>query len=239
MSKTNQFDNPENSFLLSLLPVLEKLSTQASWPLINESFKSIQDVLTTVLTSSNRISLDSLMESLSIMQGYMESISQIYIDTLSVWPSIQETLLGHVVAALEMAFPYMDSAQREEYQEEVVPKLEKVSSRNKLTISDILAIISLLVTIYFGIVSSLPNEQLDRISQQNEIIIGQQAELIELTKEDTELRKTLDALTDSINLLSDEVESLRNEIENADEVPELNGHSDAENGQEQNSDSQE
>lgn len=240
MAKPNQFDNPSNGFLSSLLPVLEQLSSLTSRQLIDfssapwiDSFGFMQKAITSALTMSNRIYLDSMIESLSVVQRYMESISQISINTLATLPNIQETLLTHVVTSLETALPYMDLNQREEYQEEVIPKLEK-AHQNKLTLNDILAIISLLVSIYFGIVSSLPDEQLDRISRQNEIIIEQQAELIELEKEDAELRDTLNALADSINLLSDEVESLRNEIENVDDASELDGHSDTENGQQQN-----
>lgn len=204
---------------------------------------SISQINRLVDASSRIPQIDSSLVKLVSSQKRMDSIlqsclsAQKHVSSFDMMLNVQASLASQVMRSIEYAIPYMDSDQQEEYAEDVLPKLQDCQDK-KLTLSDILTIISLLVTIYFGIISSLPDEQLDRISQQNEIIIEQQEELIELKKEDAELRETLDALTDSINLLTDEVESLRNEIENLDDAPELDRQSDAEESEQQNDDPQ-
>ncbi len=101
-----------------------------------------------------------------------------------------------------------------------------------MTLSEILAIISLLVTIYFGIVSSRPSEQLERIIEQNAIMTEQQAKIIELTQEDQHLRDTLDSLSNSIDLLNDELDLLRDELKGHDEPADCSCQTNAQNGQE-------
>lgn len=174
---------------------------------------------------------------LKAIKGYERLANQRAFYTFSP-PLIDiSTVMQSVTAAVAAAQPLIPPDRQEEFRAEVLPKVEECKTK-KLTIGDILSLISLLFTIYFGIVSSLPDEQLDRIAKQNEIIIEQQEEMIELKKEDAELRNALDALSNSIDLLADEVESLRNQAENVGNISELDGQSDAENRQQQHRDSQ-
>lgn len=159
----------------------------------------------------------------------LEQIQSKLFDTFINIPDIPyATILGALTEALEQADPYLSPEAKEECESVVLPKLK---NNHRLTLSDVLAILSLLVTIFFGIVSSTPDEQMERIIAQNDTIIEQQAELIQLQKEDEELLNTLNALSDSINLLSDEVELLREELEGSENIENHSDQPDTENGQ--------
>lgn len=158
-----------------------------------------------------------------------ERIQPAILNTFINIPDIPyKTILDALTDALEQAEPYLPPETNEECKNTVLPKLK---SSRKLTLSDVLTILSLLVTIFFGIISSAPDEQMERIIAQNECIIEQQEELIQLQKEDKELLNTLNALSDSINLLSDEVELLREDLESSGNLRNSPDHPDTENGQ--------
>ena len=133
--------------------------------------------------------------------------------------------------------PYLPPAEKEQCEAIVKPKLKEKSS-TQLTLSDALSLLSLLVAIFFGIVSSMPNEQAERIIAQNEIIIEQRNEIVQLKKEDEALLDALDSLSNSINLLTDEVKLLREELERSGDFPDSSGQSDTENTQQQDCDTQ-
>lgn len=208
------------------------------WPQYLEKMFGSLDVLEQAkkeLAFMNKYN-DLIKESQDILNsfiGYVSTIPPSVIDTLKLLPATQD-YIRQVASTFEKALPYMDSKQEKKYKEEVLPKLKR-SIEHKLSISDLIAIISLIVAIYFGIISSLPDEQLDRISQQSEVItkqnaviIEQQKEIIEFQQEDLKLRDTLDSPTDSINMLSDQVQSLREEIERSNDLSKLDSQFDAE-----------
>jgi hypothetical protein len=140
-------------------------------------------------------------------------------------------LLESIANSLVLSDPYLTKEVIEQCDELPLPSLDEGSKR-RLTLSEILAIISLLVTIYFGIVSSRPSEQLERIIEQNAIMTEQQAKIIELTQEDQHLRDTLDSLSNSIDLLNDELDLLRDELKGHDEPADCSCQTNAQNGQE-------
>jgi hypothetical protein len=168
----------------------------------------------------------------NVVQASLTSFERIQPSFLNTFINILDipykSILDTVTDALEYAEPYLPPETKEECKNTVLPKLK---SSRKLTLSDALAILSLLVTILFGILSSTPDEQMDRIIAQNERIIEQQAELIQLQKEDKALLDTLDSLSDSINLLSDEIELLREELESSGNLGNSPDQPDTENGQ--------
>lgn len=148
-----------------------------------------------------------------------------------------QSILNSLANTLAYVEPYLPPEKKEECERVILPKLSK-ESRIKLTFSDVVAILSLLVTIYFGIISSLPNDQLDRLIEQNEIIIEQQDEIARLKEEDEKLLNALNSLTDSINLLSEEVELLRNELESSEDIPDGQSLPDTEDSQDEHGDTE-
>lgn len=110
--------------------------------------------------------------------------------------------------------------------------------KQKLTLSDILTLIGILVAFYGIILSSRPSEQLERIIMQNDTIIEQQAEIIELSKDDRALSNTLNYLTDTIDLLTDEAELLRERLEDLNNSTDAISQANAGNGKQQNTDAE-
>lgn len=138
---------------------------------------------------------------------------------------LPDELVEQISSAVKVANPLIPAEQQSQFQTEILPRVKECRSK-KLSISDILALISLLFTVYFGIIASLPDEQLERISNQTEVIIEQQEEIIELNQKDLELQEALNALTGSINLLTDEVQALRDEVKHFENTSESNAQPD-------------
>jgi hypothetical protein len=171
------------------------------------------------------VNFNAIQATLASFERVHPSLLDTFINILDIpYTSILDTLAD----ALEQAAPYLPPETKEECKNAVLPKLK---SKRKLTLSDALAILSLLVTILFGIISSVPDKQMERIIAQNEIIIEQQEELIQLQEEDKDLLDTLNTLSDSINLLSDEIELLREELESSGNLGNSLDQPDTENGQ--------
>lgn len=148
-----------------------------------------------------------------------------------------QPLLDSLSGTLAQIEPYLPEDKKEECDNIIRPKLSK-ATHIRLTLSDTISILSLLVTIFFGIVASMPDDQTERIIAQNDIIVEQQAEIIRLKQEDEALLDALDSLSDSINLLTDEIELLRDELENTNDPPDGSGQAGTEDTQQQDGDTQ-
>lgn len=142
-----------------------------------------------------------------------------------------------LLRALTRIKAYLPPEERKICTDTVIPQLRKKSAA-KITLSEALALLSLLVSIFFGVTSSMPDTQVERIIAQNEIIIEQQAEIVRLQKEDEDLLEALDALSKSINLLTDEIELLRDGLEKPTDLPDSSGQPDPGEAQQNNSDAQ-
>lgn len=91
-----------------------------------------------------------------------------------------EKLLSSVYAAIRASAEYMTEEQAE-CAEKISPEIlnpEQPAStpRKRLTLSDLLALLSLLTALLFGVLQQLPDKQLEELSEQNEIIIAQNDE---------------------------------------------------------------
>lgn len=166
-------------------------------------------------------------------------VQQHILDTTTIAdsPSNHAVLLDSLAGTLTQIDPYLPPEEKEQCETIILPKLQQ-KNRARLTLSDALSILSLLLTILFGVISALPDEQTERIIAQNEIIIEQQAELIQLEKEDEDLLYTLDCLTESINLLNEEVELLREKLEGAGEPSDGSGQASSEDAQQEDGNAQ-
>lgn len=156
-----------------------------------------QPNIVTLLEAQRNYEASYLQLSESIKQAFSNAVE---VSTPYIDPETLDVLLSSTV-----------TSTRSEHQTEVDDK--KGPSKWDI-ISLISTWISILVTIYCTIISSLPNDQLDRIAAQDEIIIAQQEEILE---KDRELQNTLDTISDTVNLLTDEVEVLRDELEHIDD----------------------
>lgn len=199
---SNQLMEPTSNAYLNLPVVLDSMSS------IQQKFIDLY---------SNIDYQEIIAALISLEQSYEEILNTTFI---SILDSLSDILM--------QVEPYLPPEVKEKSENIFLSELK---SKHKLTLSDAVAILSLLVTIFFGIVSSMPDEQAERIITQNEIIIEQQKEIVQLQKEDTELLNTLKSLSDNINLLSDEIELLREEIKGSDNIPSGSSQFDAKEGQ--------
>ncbi|MCI8916233.1 MAG: hypothetical protein HFF26_06160 [Oscillospiraceae bacterium] len=142
-----------------------------------------------------------------------------------------QTLMNSLSMVLEQVEPYLPPEEKEQCESVIKPQITAKPCK-RLTLSDALSILSILLSILFFVLGSMPDDQAERIiQQQNKIIANQEAEIVQLRKEDQVLLDTLDSLSDSINLLTDEIELLRDELEDLSDLPD--NHSQADPGEPQ------
>lgn len=220
---------PYNSIVQSLSSVM---TTPAYFPTTADVISQVQQ---NFISRYSGIDYQGICSAISEFARIQENV----INSLTISDTTPyQLILDALTNTLEYVEPYLPPEKKEECESTILPKLSK-ESKGKLTLGDALSILSLLVSIFFGIISSLPNEQMERLIEQNEIIIAQQEEIAQLKEEDEKLLNTLNALTDSINLLSDEVELLRNELESSEDIPDGQSLLDTEDSQEEHSDTEE
>lgn len=202
---------------------------------INEAYSSsMADTLSQTLKN---YSLPQISIDYSGISSALKQFSEYQLDAISLsHSSLSQTLLDSLSDTVTQIEPYLPPEKKAECENVILPKLKHKSP--KLTLSDALSILSLLVAIFFGIIASMPDEQTEQIIAQNEIIIDQQEEIIRLQKEDDALLNALDSLTNSINLLSDEIELLREESESTDDSYTVQSQADPTDSQHQNSSTQ-
>lgn len=146
---------------------------------------------------------------------------------------ISSSVIAKALEAVENAAPYYEQAEKED----PLPSLPEEAKTKKSwwTFDRVFALLSLLVTIYFGILQSLPDDQLEEIIKQNEEIIEtQQAEIEAVQDSNQELREILQDLSESIADLAEELDTIREQadavgdaVESADDIPDSESHPDA------------
>ncbi len=139
--------------------------------------------------------------------------------TLLPYSEIAEIVSGALAKAIVYIEERKENEQINEKLNAAIP-LAKDIKQNKFSVDTLIALVSLLFSIYVFIISTQPNEQLDRIIAQQEqqtqlieAIEEKQDTIIELSEEETRLRDTLEALTDSINSLTETIDGLRDQLE--------------------------
>lgn len=150
------------------------------------------------------------------LRGFTQAQDHLFNTIASSSNATCQTLLDSLLTTLEQAEPYFPPEEKKQCEAIIKPQVaEKHCTR--LTLSDALSILSILLSVFFFVLGSMPDDQAERIiQQQNKIIANQESEIAQLRKEDQTLLDTLDSLSDSINLLANEIELLRDEIKDFD-----------------------
>ena len=165
--------------------------------------------LSPLMTTIQRISLadhSSYMSSLAKMQ----QLSQSFRDSLPVSDELQQS----IIRVLRSAGSYMDDDQKavvDEIDPEILnPSPEQPAAKPKLSLSNLLAILGILINLVFVIIQQMPDEQLEEIAAQNEVMIEQNEDLIRQNSEELAL---LQQLADTGNQIADLLEDAGVEIE--------------------------
>lgn len=156
----------------------------------------------------------------------LERYKNVIIKTIKI--PLSDDVHMSLAETLEKNKQYIPADQAAQYQSIVKPALES-AHKDGLTVSDIIAILTLLVTLYSAISQSIPDRQTAQIINQNEVIIQNQEKIIE--RIDDSPKESLDALTDSIYAITDEVKSLREYLERIDNPAEIEGQADTDDSQ--------
>lgn len=184
-------------------------SAAGSLPLIASAASSLPKMQRSIVQSYASINFDGIgaaMATLNRTQCDSSSDASLFEDSLS------QSMLDSLVAALNQAEPYLPPEEKEQCETVIKPRLER-RSRTRLTLGDALTILNLLLTIFFFVLGTMPDDQAERIiQQQNKIIANQEAEITQLREDDQALLDTLESLSNNINLLAEKIELRQHEL---------------------------
>ena len=128
--------------------------------------------------------------------AYAESLPQIEKSAQAMKAAIAASAWNKVVESVEAARPYLTDEQAEAVEEIVAPAAgEDPHTPKRLTLGQWGTILSIILAIIQVILMFRPDPQLDEISDQNEVIIQQQAEQAEI------LRQLTDTASDICDIL--------------------------------------
>lgn len=195
--------------------------------LAQDTFKPVMNSMVeqyTKLISGS--ALDSLRETFSKLELTLQKM------TIEM-PASLNTDAEHenIAEAIEQAMPYVSNEETSTQCSESIRQLRE-SPHFKLTFDRAITLLSLLISLFFGLANQLPDEQLD------EIISNQQQARIESKEENDAIVSALYAVRDSIGVISNEVETLRDELNDHDDPSSSQSDSDTPDSQDDDADSQ-
>lgn len=190
-------------------------SAYASFSNISSVVGSLSQAQQNIVDLCSKIDYTGIETALNVVGQIQNSL----INSASTLDNLPyRSLMSSLSDTLEQVEPYLPPEEVDRCETVVKPQLED-NSRMHLTLSDTLSILSILLSILFFVLGSMPDDQAERIiQQQNKIIANQEAKIAQLRKEDQALLDTLDSLSDSINLLTDEIELLQDKLEDSDNL---------------------
>lgn len=137
--------------------------------------------------------------------------------------------------AFRLVSPIVPEPQQSIFSEIVSSDADSHGSSKKITFSAAVSLLNILLVVLGLILQYLPDDQLDRIIEQNDIQIEQTEEIIQ---NGDDLVEALNNIGDGLYMLADQIKLLREEAEDSDCPPEIPSDSDTENQQEENADTQ-
>lgn len=158
-----------------------KAISAATIPAISTSFNVLAQTLA---------SIRDFLDRGQFIHGHIEALKELTLD------GEQETI---ILSSIDRARPYMTPAQAEAV-EEIAPTIKK-----RLSLSDAITLLGILVTILTTLLSFAPDPQLDEIIEQQEILIDQNDAL---TGAISELTKSVVLLKEEIEILTEENDGL-------------------------------
>lgn len=134
-------------------------------------------------------------------------------------PSEKAAELEPVISSIREVIPYLESKNQEESRE-IISSCTKKINENKLTRSDIIAILGIIITIFLELMPKSPNSQQEKLIKQNEIIIQQQSQIIEELQtrnyNDTCLEETLELLIEQYHQAENEIDIPEEKVDHFD-----------------------
>ena len=202
---SNSFSEVHTESIKNMASALVAISEQTKKILSDTHFAEAAAAMTK-LQAPDSVQISTIT---SMLTAFAEAASRDYIADFTYAFDAPSPSIAKAVEAAEEALPLVSFDQAEEPPIFPLPE-EARAKKSWWTFDRVLALLSLLVTIYFGILQSLPSEQMsEMIEQNNEIIENQEEELEELRESNQQIREILQNLTDSISDLTEELDALR------------------------------
>lgn len=201
---------------------------------------ALSDLIKTITDSGAFTSVGlslSLNAAQDVMASYQTLVSSYNLmGTTAQLVNLSEDLSNWLVDIVRSAMPYVQAADRAEYEDVILPQLKK-GGVTRLTVGDILQIISLLLTALTIVITLLPDTQQAKIIEQNDKIIALEEERVALERErEDDLNEVAYTLAEAINSLSNELADMRELAEDSNDSGVLNDQPDKPDCENQNGD---
>lgn len=210
--------------------IAAKLEAVSKKPAFTFDNSLLLDAITKLTASDYKMDMAALSSFASALVKPLPADSWVNIANSAF---ISSSIIAKALEAVENAAPYCEQVEKED----PLPPLPEEAKTKKSwwTFDRALTLLSLLITIFFAILQSLPDDQLEEIIKQNEEIIeNQQVEIEAVRESNQELREILQDLSESIADLTEELDTIREQAdavgdaaESADDVPDGESHPDA------------
>ena len=216
---------PQN--MQEVVTILASSSTAINISQISETLSALTNEILNLVTDNNLKNLTTVVETIA---------AQLSIIVESPWTNIPVDSIVSIpvetIESIQSTITHLDEGQQTTCQEFIQSHAQEFQKR-KMTLPDALALLTLLVTIFFGILQLLPDQQLEKIIEQNDTRIAQNEVIIQ---NQTELESVLYDLGNGIHLLTDVVDSIRDGNEDIDDFSKIQSHTDSDDTKQQNTD---
>ena len=189
----------EKSFALLHSKSMEALAkAERVW--LNPTCLELLKIFENRLASSQFDALASSLGAVKIYEPFLQNIEQHY-----YWdsPELQE-LSDSIFSAVEAAVSYAPQELADKCENHILPKI-KDAFKKEMTFPNMVAVFTFLATVFFGILQTMPDAQLQQIIAQNDIMISQNKNIAEQQAIIIEQNETLIALQE---------EAIRESVEN-------------------------
>ena len=177
----------------SVVPAVNKITAMDLTPLLDKAIDFEQI----------RKSMAQASKSFAVLQLQVSDSAK------AIQESVASAAWKRMVVSLDAARPYMTEEQADAVDAIVEPAIsETVLTPKRLTFSQWLTLFGVIMQLITLVVSRLPDEQLEEISRQNEVIIEQQAEQTELLHRLTDTAAEICEILDTFQQDSEQPEDL-------------------------------
>lgn len=223
-----KLQKPDFSYLDKLPKIVDLIELQKS------AFPDFSE-----LADNIRLTESSLTQMLSELQPFLKSmddmnpvisnaILMLKNSTELSWPaslatpSLPDSLCDSIVESLRAGERYIEDKQKtviDNIDPEILNPSSAPAPKPILSVSNLLAILGILMNIVFFIIQQLPNEQLEEITSQNETIIQQNDDLLYQHSEEIALLKQLTDTSQQITDLLEELDIDSLDTDDLDDAP--------------------
>lgn len=251
MMKENNFNFQDPEMIHFLSDSLQQFSMCITKTIDKNAVKAIQLAAEEALRAYQQTS-EMLIDSIDLeaLNGVVNSFSQVRETIVSLYPKgyfenlridsepfscMEDRLYG----TWDQVEAVVSAESRECLYLEQAPLLTKIKQKVSLSFSDEISAFGLFIAILAFLLDLAPDSQLEKMQQQNSVIISNQRQMIEIMeKHNQQIEKSVWLLQGSIDALHQEIQAFCEQCENITDFSDLNGEPQQQNALDQKSDTQ-